>query len=234
VLASAAKKIVSQFGAPKVFFLDRVSRGALILAKACAELGALIFFEPSGFGEPRLFKEAYAMAHVLKYSHERVRSSHGIANSGPFLEIETLGAEGLRYRSKIKGARSNGWEQLEAYEILDLKDTAGAGDWCSAGIIHKLAQKGLNGLLQTRKSQLQEAFRFGQALATWNCSYEGARGGMYAVDKRTFRRQVQGIMSRNGAKVLKREIPTPTVRKIFERICPNCTPDPCSKRKTNR
>jgi fructokinase len=231
VLASAAKRIVSQFGGPKVFFLDRVSRGALILAKACAELGALIFFEPSGFGEPRLFKEAYAMAHILKYSHERVKSFHGVANSGPPLEIETLGAEGLRYRSRIKGACSSGWERLEAYEIFDLKDTAGAGDWCSAGIIHKLGQKGLNGLLKTHHSHIQEALRFGQALATWNCSYEGARGGMYAVDKRMFRRQVQGIMSRNGSKVLKREIPTPSVRRIFERICPSCALDLGNKNK---
>lgn len=224
VRPSAAESVLPRLGTPKVFFLDRVSRGALVLARAYLAKGALVFFEPAGFGEPRLFKEALALANILKYSHERVRSFQGIGNSkGPLLEIETLGAEGLRYRSRIPGARTDGWERLEAFEVTELRDAAGAGDWCTAGIIHRLAQRGLGGLTKARRPQLEDALRFGQALAAWNCGYEGARGGMYAVKKKTFQLQVESIISQDGSKVPKREVPTAVVRKVFERICPGCT-----------
>jgi len=223
VLASAARSIAERLGSPNVFFLDRVSRGALILAKACIAKGALVFFEPSGLGEPRLFREALRLAHILKYSNERVRSLQGVGNGGgPLLEIQTLGAEGLRYRSRIAGAMTDGWERLEAYQVAKLRDAGGAGDWCTAGIIHGLAQKGLAGLSNICRSQLEEALRFGQALAAWNCGFEGARGGMYAVDKPTFRRQVQSIISQGGSKVPQREVPNPAVREAFECICPAC------------
>lgn len=223
VLASAAQSIAQRLGTPKVFFLDRVSRGALVLAKACIAKGAVVFFEPSGFGEPRLFREALRLAHILKYSNERVRSFHSMGNGGgPLLEIETLGAEGLRYRSRIAGVRTEGWEHLEAYQVAELKDAGGAGDWCTAGIIHALAQKGLRGLVKARRRQVEGALRFGQALAAWNCGYEGARGGMYSVDKRTFRRHVQSIVSQDGSKVSQREVPNAGVRQTFECICPAC------------
>jgi sugar/nucleoside kinase (ribokinase family) len=223
VPASVTGNVLSQLESPKVFFLDRVSRAALILAKAFAERGALIFFEPSGVGEPRLFREAYSLAHILKYSHERVKLLQNMGGgTGPPLEIETLGAEGLRYRSRISGARSDGWERLEAYEVVDLRDAAGAGDWCSAGIIHRLGQLGSGGFLRARSPQVEEALRLGQALASWNCGFPGARGGMYSVDKRTFRLQVQRIISSDGSKEPKPEIPSLPVRRAFECICPRC------------
>ncbi|MBI4446315.1 MAG: carbohydrate kinase [Acidobacteria bacterium] len=223
VRASAAERIIPHLRTPKVFFLDRVSRGALELARACIAKGALVFFEPAGFGEPRLFKEALVLAHILKYSHERIRSFQGMGEGkGPLLEIETLGAEGLRYRSRITGASTDGWERLEAFEVIELRDAAGAGDWCTAGIIHRLGQRGLGGLMKASHFQLADALRFGQALAAWNCRYSGARGGMYAVEKEKFQLQVKSVISSNGSKALCREVPTAVVRQTFECICPGC------------
>jgi sugar/nucleoside kinase (ribokinase family) len=232
VLASAVESIVPRLGKPQVFFLDRVSRGAILLARACIAKGAVVFFEPAGFGEPRLFREALELAHILKYSHERVRSFHGVRNStGPLLEIETLGTEGLQYRSRIAFARTNGWKRLEAYEVADLRDAAGAGDWCTAGIIFKLAQRGLNGIIEARRPQVEGALRFGQALAAWNCGYMGSRGGMYTVDKKTLQFQVQNIISKDGSKVSKQEVPNAFVREVFECICPSCSITPTKARK---
>ncbi len=73
VLASTARDVAARIENPKVFFLDRVSRGALILARASAEKGAIVFFEPSSVGDSRLFREALSIAHILKYSRERMR-----------------------------------------------------------------------------------------------------------------------------------------------------------------
>ena len=154
-----------------------------------------------------------------------IRSLQGIGDSkGPLLEIETLGAEGLRYRSRIAGARTHCWERLDAFEVTELRDAAGAGDWFTAGIIHRLAQQGSRGLMNTRPRQVEDALRFGQALAAWNCGYLGARGGMYAMEKKTFQLQVESIISQDGSKIPKREVPAVPVRKAFECICPRCMP----------
>jgi len=223
VVTAAAEKVVGKLGKPRVFFMDRVSRGALVLARAWKDQGALIVFEPAGLGEPRMFREALEVAHVLKYSHERVRALRGIANCGrPLLEIETLGAEGLRYRSNIEGARTKGWEKLEAFDMSELRDAAGSGDWCTAGVLHRLAQKGSSGVLKSTRAQVEEALRFGQALAAWNCGYEGARGGMYAVEKATFRQQVESVISQDGVRAPKPEVPAAEVAEAFECLCPAC------------
>jgi hypothetical protein len=134
-----------------------------------------------------LFREALALGHILKYSHERVRSFQGIGSSkGPLLEIEPLGPEGLRYRSRIAGALTDGWDRLEAFKVTELKDAAGAGDWCTAGIIQRLGQRELGGFMQARRSHVEDALRFGQGLAAWNCGYKGARVGCTRWTRKPF------------------------------------------------
>jgi fructokinase len=221
VLASDARDISAQIKHPQVFFLDRVSRGAIILARASAAKGAIVVFEPSGIGEPRLFREALALAHILKYSHERMGQLDELKlTAGPLLEIETLGEDGLRYRSKLPLCESNDWEQLNAYTVDQVKDTAGAGDWCTAGIIHKLGQKGLGGIQQATSAQLLDALYFGQALAAWNCGFEGARGGMYSTNKKAFRCDIEQIMSGNGPRRLNLEHSNKAAKEVFRNICP--------------
>jgi fructokinase len=223
VLASEACDIAAQIEPPKVFFLDRVSRGALILARASVAKGAIVVFEPSSTGEPRLFQEALALAHILKYSHERLSQLGEVESAtGPLLEIETLSEEGLRYRSKLSSCESNGWERLNAYAVDYMKDAAGAGDWCTAGIIHRLGQKGLQGLQQVTSIQLLDALCFGQALAAWNCGFEGARGGMYSVDKEVFRCDIEQIMSGTGPTWPRSYNSNSAVKEVLENICPTC------------
>lgn len=196
VLASAAHEIANRLASPAVFFFDRLSRGALLLAKAAAERGAAVVFEPSSVGNLALFREAWQLAHIVKYSHERLNELPGDleAINGPRLQVETLGREGLRYRSRLPGCKKRAWQRLEALPADEVKDTAGAGDWCTAGITHKLLGSGAAGLNQTNDTFLRDSVRYGQALSAWNCGFEGARGGMYAVDKTTFERHVERIL----------------------------------------
>ncbi|MFN8333455.1 MAG: hypothetical protein U0T81_19955, partial [Saprospiraceae bacterium] len=46
--------------------------------------------------------------------------------------------------------------------------------------------------------QIADGIRFGQALAAWNCQFEGARGGMYTVSKKQFQQQVNEILTGSG------------------------------------
>jgi len=196
VIHQAALEVAAKMRAPKVFFMDRVSRGAIILAKASAAKGAVVIFEPSGVGEPRLFREALAVAHVLKYSNERMNELSGLqAATGPSIVIETLGSEGLRYQSAFPNNRTSAWQHISARKPIAVADAAGAGDWCTAGLVHALCQSGMKGLKEATGDELQAGLDFGQALAAWKCEFQGPRGGMYYVNKKVFILEVSQILA---------------------------------------
>jgi fructokinase len=184
---------------PKVFFLDRLSRGILNLAQSFADKGAIIVFEPSGIENPKLFAEALKITHILKYSNERIQNleEKGFSVNVP-LEIETMGKDGLRFRSNLKSSFFRDWQLLDTYKVNNLKDAAGAGDWCSAGIIYELCRDGLTNFLNTPYGKLYQGIRFGQALGAWNCGFEGARSGMYETEKNDFWRTIGEIMSQKS------------------------------------
>jgi hypothetical protein len=68
-----------------------------------------------------------------------------------------------------------------------IRDAAGCGDWTTAGFLHARAHR----------CDHWQSLRFGVALAAWNAAFVGARGGMYAADRATFREQVTAILGGN-------------------------------------
>lgn len=227
VLGSVAAHLAPGLGQVSVFFFDRVSRGVLSVAAHVRKHGGLIVFEPSSVNDPKLFREAWALSHIVKYSHERLRDiadvefAHG-ERDRVLLEVETLGPSGIRYQSRLPKARSRGWVQLEAFPAKSLKDGAGAGDWCSAGVIDKLGRQGLLGFRKTSADDLRLAVRFGQALAAWNCGFEGARGGMYERDKATFERDIEQILRGVEIELASAATVDTEVHQAIRRLCPSC------------
>ncbi|MCE9560843.1 MAG: carbohydrate kinase [Planctomycetes bacterium] len=196
-LATTAESIAEKMPSPQVFFFDRVNRGSLVLAKRAAELGALVMFEPSSVGDQSHFQEAWALAHVVKYSHERLADLPDTLEFGPnlLLQIETLGAEGLRYRAKFGKRATSSWRTLDALKAHVLVDSAGAGDWCAAGLLDRLGRDGAEGLRAISPTDLENGLRYGQALAAWNCGYAGARGGMSHVSVEECLEQVESMLA---------------------------------------
>ncbi|WP_159452218.1 carbohydrate kinase family protein [Singulisphaera sp. GP187] len=194
VLSSVAEEIAQKSGPVQVFFFDRATPASIILAKSCADRGGLVVFEPSSVGNALHFRQAWETAHIVKYSHERLRElpEVNVARS-PLLQIETLGEAGLRYRKVLRNGRSGEWIRMEAFRVDVVRDTAGSGDWCTAGIIDCCGHSGAAGFIELKKDELESSIRYGQALAAWNCGFEGARGGMYAIDRETFLQQVSHI-----------------------------------------
>jgi len=224
VLESAAKNLVDRLGTPQVFFLDRVSPGALVLAQASAERGAAIVFEPSAIGNPVLFREAWRLADIVKYSHERLRELPADVDDvkeAP-LQVETLGRDGLRYRSRLPRCRTRTWQHLDALEAEDVKDTAGSGDWCTAGIVHRLLRRGRIGLRGATDASLRDALRYGEALAAWNCGFEGARGGMYIVEKGVFELQVKRILNGDSEQQTIQTSRRTWAPNLVAGLCPSC------------
>ena len=187
---------------PTVFFMDRLSRAALTLASHSAEKGALVVFEPSAKMDVKLLSEALKVAHVVKYANQRILALKGVNDNDSTvqLEIQTLGAEGLRFRSRLPKAKIKKWMHLPALPAPVLADTCGAGDWCTAGLISKIGAKGLQGFQQLSENELYNAIRHGQAFAAWTCGFEGARGGMYQMDKKQFSKQINLILKGKSIK----------------------------------
>jgi fructokinase len=150
-------------------------------------------FEPAGVDEPRLFDEAVAAAHILKYSNERLPR---LADSTPrpehlLLEIETCGLAGLRYR--LPAREHWDWRHLKAIPAPYVADTAGAGDWCTSGFLFQVASVGRAGLERASPADLEGGLRFGQAAAAVACGYEGARGAALAHSCADFLTLVQKL-----------------------------------------
>jgi sugar/nucleoside kinase (ribokinase family) len=111
-----------------VLFIDRPSAGAALAAEHASERGMFVYFEPSARGDERHLARIAACSEVVKYSAERLTEADrgAIAATGPTLEIETRGAEGLRFRS-----HGTNWREIPAPSV-EIKDTAGADGWTTA------------------------------------------------------------------------------------------------------
>lgn len=178
VLASKVKEITESEVLPKVFYFDRVSRATIDLAKYYKRKGSLIFFEPSSLNNDKHFKECLSVTDILKFSNDRLpQYKETYASRQVPIEIETLGANGLLYRS-FKN-KTEDWHFLSALHLEDAKDTAGAGDWCSAGIIHALVNEDVDVSKNPAINILEQALEFGQFLGAINCLFYGARGLLY-------------------------------------------------------
>lgn len=199
----------------QIFFFDRVSRSALDLANRCAQSGGIVVFEPSMIADPRLFSEAINLSHVFKYSQDRLSDVHEIRGTAePLLEIETLGSAGLRYRR-----RGRVWKEVNGFSIRRTVDTSGAGDWCTAGILHMLCQEGISGLKRATDQETLSAVRLGQSMAAWTCQFEGARGGMYGVEWAAWKKAILKIIQSG------RTVEQTTSQSV--RVCPEVLLDVC-------
>ena len=195
VTLNAVEKILPDLANASVFFMDRLSPAALVLAEEASQKGALVFFEPSAKSDEKLLAQALKLAHVIKYADQRLDSLGKMIENSPSLklEVQTLGDKGLRYRHRLT-KQFSAWLQSDALKAPILADTCGSGDWCTAGILSMVGDDGLAGLVSTGATGIREALRYGQALAAWNCGFEGARGGMYAMDRKVFDRQITALL----------------------------------------
>lgn len=192
-----ATDLVPKLPKSQVYFFDRTSRGALTVAKEARAQGAVVFFEPSASSEPNLLAEALELAHIVKLSSERIGGNEAVlASVQPKLVIETQGGAGLRFRfAGSEGERRDRkWYKMESMPTARLKDTAGAGDWCTAGIIYMIGATGAKGLETLTLTEVRCAIRAGQAMASWACGFNGPRGGMYQCDIQAFMSEVNGLL----------------------------------------
>jgi fructokinase len=208
-----------------VFFTDRVSRSTVELARDFRSKGAIVYFEPSGAGDAKLFREMLEHCTILKYSAQRAPSfSDLLRNHDALLEIETLGEDGLHFRTR-QNFRS--WHTLPAHEV-PVKDTAGSGDWTTIGLLSALSQKGISSVASATRSDISAAIEHGQAMAALNCKFEGPRGIMYKLTRSAFLEAVRTIEDRRPHSVKEHAISL-SQDMSTSLLCPSCIPKSSSQ-----
>ncbi|MDB4901789.1 MAG: carbohydrate kinase [Mucilaginibacter sp.] len=192
-LAKSVPDIFAKKQNPNVFYFDRINRASIELAKLYKAQGSIIFFEPSSTKDTKGFNECMDIADVVKFSDDRIINYEEMfpqAKAG--LEIQTMGNRGLRFRKK----NQTKWTLLSGYSIDNVVDAAGAGDWCTSGIIINLFKNPAE-INNLSDNDIIFALQFGQALSALNCTFEGARGLMYNIKRSELLLYIQHIISSN-------------------------------------
>jgi fructokinase len=179
-----------------------------------------VVFEPARIRTDRVFKECLEVAHVVKYSYEQVGQ---ILSRQPIpLEIQTLGAEGLRFRHSSTPDKTSRWVKIPAFHIFKHVDSAGAGDWCTAGVVHMLGRTKGRQFEMVTDEEIDSALRFGQALAALKCSYEGPRGMMYEKTSDEVLKETAILINGESNEDDRRAIKIRPVNKVLQEVCPTC------------
>lgn len=212
-----ATPILNSDFAPRIFYFDRVAPASLRLANWAKEAGALVLFEPSSVGDEKSFSQAVDLCHVMKYSHDRLGHVPDLAAAkSPRLIVETLGEEGLHMRWRGR------WSTLPAFQESGFEDAAGSGDWCSAGLLHLVGGRGAEGFANLKKADLDRALKFGQALATLNCRFEGARGLMTHMNQQAANKALRSLAEKGTP--VEFELDSTAVKRIPKNLCGLCKP----------
>lgn len=153
-----------------VFYADRISETICEAMEAAAVGGAIVHFEPSGVSDPELFDRAMSFAHIVKYSADRLNPDVAKRLRPDAYSIVTAGRSGLEVRHEGSAYR------CEAMDVDVVRDTCGAGDMVTLGLIDTIMQNGIRSSNALSLPVVLSGVQSGQRLAAANCAYLGARG----------------------------------------------------------
>ena len=153
-----------------IFYADRISETICDAMEAAAAGGAIVHFEPSGVSEPDLFERAVSIAHIFKYSVDRLSPDVVERLRPEAFSIVTAGSSGLEVRHAGTAHR------CEALAANVVRDTCGAGDMVTLGLLDTIIHDGACDPDSLSIATVLAGVRSGQRLAAENCAYIGARG----------------------------------------------------------
>ena len=72
VLSACVDAIFENKPAASVFYLDRVNRASIEMAKKSKEQNSFVFFEPSSYKDDKIHKECLSYSDIVKFSNDRI------------------------------------------------------------------------------------------------------------------------------------------------------------------
>ena len=180
--ADAESQTIDRFDA---LFFDRATPSTIRLAKAARESGLLVMFEPPSVPRTANAECAAALSDIVKIS---LKPNQGPGQWRPAKDadtkfvVETLGAQGVGVRSRL----AHGWSTPRVWSAVPqpvIRDTAGAGDWLTAGLLGSLLQA--RNALST--SHLEKSIEYGQRLSAVSLAFDGPQGALTVLGAKAVR-----------------------------------------------
>jgi fructokinase len=153
-----------------IFYADRVSEAICDAMEAASAAGAIVHFEPSSRGDEGLFRRALAAADILKFSVDRLPAEAAASLEPGAFGVVTAGHLGLEVH------HGGSIHRLPAPPAEEVRDTCGAGDMVTLGLLDAILQSGACHRTSLTLDTILAGVRSGQRLAAANCAYVGARG----------------------------------------------------------
>ena len=174
---------------PDVFFFDIAKAGHRILAERLREKGTLVYFECDSDGhkieneknrlsEYRAFLRCVKASDVVKMSGEHIQDLSFAEAYQDKLFVQTLGAEGLRFK-----LRDGEWIKLGSILNPDYKDYEGAGDWTSSTLIAALCSKNMLKVKDMTEEAVKEVLMMAQQIASYSVGFVGSKGLIHADEE---------------------------------------------------
>ena len=187
---SAAKRQVKSINQFDAFFFDRATSATLLLAAAAREAGLLVMFEPPNIPRTATALRAAELSDIVKTSRRpghRERDWELRPDVATRFIVETLGPKGVRVRHRSwTGWRE--WQNVPPFPPAQIKDTAGAGDWMTAGLLTTLPpRKDTIGI-----DQLLASIEYGQRLSAISISFDSPSGALTALGTATIEQLANG------------------------------------------
>ena len=153
-----------------IFYADRTSEAICDAMEASSAAGAIVHFEPSSQGEDGLFERSLAAAHILKFSVDRLPTDAAALLRPEAFGVVTAGRLGLEVH------HGGSIHRLPAPPVDKVRDTCGAGDMVTLGLLDAILQSGACRGTSLTLDTVLGGVQSGQRLAAANCAYVGARG----------------------------------------------------------
>ncbi len=174
-----AASVTDRLDGTQALFFDRASPGSLQLAAAAGASDLLVMYEPNHIRSPSTNSDAAELSDVVKYSSDagaETQSWTPSSNARTKLIVQTLGSNGAMYRLRQPNGSWGDWSRLPGFCAQVVEDTAGAVDWCSAGVLHHLLR--CQQAERFTRTKVERAIQFGQALAATSVSFRGPQGAL--------------------------------------------------------
>jgi len=156
---------------PDVYFFDDPAAGHRLVAGSLRERGALVWFEPSGVGT-RQDLGAVGVSDIVKFSDQNVPDVSFTDAWPDRLFIQTLGAEGVRFR-----LRGGEWVRLPAVPCDRVVDWEGAGDTLTAAFLTELYREVPAGCRpELTEERIRRVLEAAQREASRSVGFLGSKG----------------------------------------------------------
>ena len=223
---ATARAVEDKLCQSQCFFLDRATPASLRLADLAASTGLLVMFEANHIRPSSRNSAAAELSHVVKYSNDVDRETQRWLprpDARTEVIVQTLGADGAKYRVRRADRSWGDWVRVPCILARFIEDTAGAGDWCSSGILHDLLRTRLRRRF-TEKS-IRRALQFGQALASMSVSFRGPQGLLNQATGAEIQMMARASLRSGKARVpaMSTNQPHPASRRArIQDACPTC------------